>query len=367
MVTLNVMKYVFTFLLLIHGIIHLLGFVKAFFSTEASQQVLGISKPIGAFWLVTFILFVVAAVSFFNDKKWFYIAVLAVCVSQILIITAWNDAKFGTILNVIILLVSIADFGNYSFDRMVKKEVDELLNDCHISNHTISENDLIQLPEIVQKWLKTSGVIGKKDMYAVRLQQKGEMRTKPNSNWMPFEATQYVNPKNPAFSWHTNVKAMPMISMVGRDKLQNGEGEMLIKLAGIIPVVNEGENQKINSGTMLRFLSEMCWFPSAVLNDYITWESIDKTTAKATFTHHSQEVSGIFYFTPKGDLIAFEADRYYGGGNDAKLEKWRIEMTSYKPFDGVRIPNKANVIWKLAAGDFHWLSLEIVALDYNIK
>ncbi len=367
MVKLNVMKYVFTFLVLIHGIIHLFGFVNAFFSTEASKQVLGISKPIGAFWLVTFILFIVTAVSFFNAKKWFYIAFIAVCVSQILIFTVWNDAKFGTILNIIILFVSISAFGNYSFDKMVEKEVDELLNASHISKHTTSENDLLQLPEIVQKWLKTSGVIGKQELSSVRLQQKGEMRTQPSSNWMPFEAIQYFNTKNPAFIWHTNVKAMPMISMVGRDKLWNGEGEMFIKLAGIIPVVNEGKNHKINSGTMLRFLSEMCWFPSAVLNDYIVWETIDETSAKATFTYNDQEVSGVFYFTPSGDVTAFEAERYYGGGKAAQLETWRIEMISYKVFHGIKIPNKANVTWKLTAGDFHWLSLEITAIDYNIK
>ncbi|MBC8757059.1 hypothetical protein H2O64_20470 [Kordia sp. YSTF-M3] len=361
------MKYAFTFLVLIHGIIHLFGFVNAFFSTEASKQVLGISKPIGAFWLVTFILFIVTAVSFFNNKKWFYIAFLAVFVSQILIFTVWNDAKFGTILNVIILVVSIATFGNYSFHKMVEKEVEAVLNDCQISKKTISENDLLQLPEIVQKWLKTSGVIGKQDLSSVRLQQKGLMRTKPKSTWMPFEAVQYFNTKKPAFIWRTNVKAMPMISMVGRDKLWNGEGEMLIKLAGIIPVVNDGKNHKVNSGTMLRFLSEMCWFPSAVLNDYITWETIDETSAKATFTHHNQEVSGIFYFTPTGDLIAFEATRYYGGGTAAKLEKWRIEMTSFNVFNGIKIPNKANVIWKLQEGDFHWLSVEIIDIRYNTK
>jgi hypothetical protein len=367
MVKLNGMKYVFTFLVLIHGIIHLFGFVNAFFSTEVSKQMLGISKPIGAFWLFTFILFVVTAVSFFNNKKWFYIAFFAVFVSQILILTVWNDAKFGTIINVIILVVSIAALGNYSFHKMVEKEVKTVLNDCQISKDIISENDLLQLPEIVQKWLKNSGVIGKQDVFSVRLQQKGLMRTKPKSNWMPFVAVQYFNTKNPTFVWHTNVKAMPMISMVGRDKLWNGEGEMLIKLAGIIPVVSERKNQKVNSGTMLRFLSEMCWFPSAVLNDYVQWETIDKTSAKATFIYNAQQVSGTFYFTPSGDLSAFEATRYYGGGTAAKLEKWRIEMTSFDLFHGIKIPNKANVIWKLTAGDFHWLSLEITTIDYNTK
>ena len=359
------MKYVFTFLVLIHGFIHLLGFVKAFFSTEISKQMVGICKPIGAFWLVTFIMFIVTAVLFHSNKKWFYLAFITVCISQILIVITWNDAKFGTLLNIIILVVSIIAFGNYSFHKMVKKEASELLNECHISKNRISEINIFQLPKIVQKWLKNSGVIGKDDIFSVRLKQKGLMRTKPKSNWMSFEATQYFNTKNPAFIWSTNVEVMSIVALVGRDKLWNGEGEMLIKLAGTIPVVNEKKNHKINSGTMLRFLSEMCWFPAAALNDYIVWETINETSAKATFTYNKQTVSGVFLFTPKGDLIAFEAERYYGGGEEAKLEKWRIEMTSFNVFNGIKIPNKANVIWKLNEGDFHWLSLEITELEYN--
>lgn len=99
------MKYVFTSLLLIHGLMHLVGFTKAFFSTEITKQALGLSKPIGAIWLVVFILFIVSASSFVNNKKWFYIAFIGVIISQVLIIMAWSDTKFGTIPNLIIFFV----------------------------------------------------------------------------------------------------------------------------------------------------------------------------------------------------------------------------------------------------------------------
>ncbi|HCY82229.1 MAG TPA: hypothetical protein DHV22_11840, partial [Xanthomarina gelatinilytica] len=63
---------------------------------------------------------------------------------------------------------------------------------------------------------------------------------------------------------------------------------------------------------------------------------------------------------------SFEAKRYYGGKTNSKLKTWRINMTSHKTFDGVKIPNKSNVSWKLKEGDFNWLNLEIIKLEkYN--
>ena len=63
--------------------------------------------------------------------------------------------------------------------------------------------------------------------------------------------------------------------------------------------------------------------------------------------------------------MSFEAQRYYGGKNDSKLEKWYVEMLSYKTFNGITIPNKSSVTWKFNEGDFNWLQLEITNLKFN--
>jgi len=360
------MKYTFAILLCIHGLIHLMGFVKAFYLTDINMQVLGLSKPMGSLWLIVFILFVISASQLLTQKKWFYIVFVTVFISQFLIILVWQEAKYGTIINIIILLASMSAFGNHRFDKMVEAETKAIIIE-KIDSETkiITEADLKKLPEIVKLWLQRSHVVGNERVYSVSLIQQGHMRTKPDSKWMPFRATQYFNVDDPSFVWYTSVNTMPLMSMVGRDKFWNGEGEMLIKLAGLIPVVNVSNNEKINSGTMLRYLSELCWFPQAVINDYIEWEPMSSTSAKATFTYKNQSVFGTFSFTEEGDVMAFEAQRYYGGTEDSKLENWRVETSSFKKFDGIRIPNQCKVIWQLEEGDFHWLSLEIIDIAYN--
>jgi hypothetical protein len=361
------MKTAFLIILLIHGFIHILGFVKSYHLAEVPQISLEIPRSLGNVWLFCAILFLTVLILMVFDKPWWpFFAIAAVMLSQTLIVIFWQDAKFGTILNIIILLVSITSTGKFQFDNMVQKESKELLlNIPKKIAEKINKDDFSNLPGIVQKWMENSGLVGKQKIVSVRLKQKGEMKTKPEGKWMPFTAEQYFDVNNPAFVWVTDVTAFPGIHLSGRDKFYDGEGEMLIKLFALLPVVNEGKNEKVNSGTMLRFLGEICWFPSAALNQYISWEEVDANSAKATFSLNNKKVSGLFTFTRNGELKSFEAERYYGAGEDAQKEKWLVEVLSYKEIEGITIPNKSKVIWKLPEDDFNWLKLEITELEYN--
>ena len=87
------MRYIFAAILGVHGLIHLIGFTNAFFTTSIEKQVLGISKPVGSLWLMAFLLFIISGLQFLTYKKWFYLAFIAVILSQILIIIAWKDSQ----------------------------------------------------------------------------------------------------------------------------------------------------------------------------------------------------------------------------------------------------------------------------------
>src|SRR5690606_19933923 len=104
---------------------------------------------------------------------------------------------------------------------------------------------------------------------------------------------------------------------------------------------------------------------SAAVNDFISWESLDELRAKATLTWNNQSVSGVFRFTEQGEISSFEADRYYGGTKDAQIYPWKIEVKSYKTFEGIKVPAVCHVIWQFPESDFEWLQLEITNLEYN--
>ena len=84
---------------------------------------------------------------------------------------------------------------------------------------------------------------------------------------------------------------------------------------------------------MLRYLGEIVWVPSAALSDYITWEEMDSTTARATMSYGGITASGIFKFDENGDFVSFEADRYYYRKEGSTLEKWVITAKKNKEFE----------------------------------
>jgi len=362
------MKIIFLLILLIHGLIHLLGFLKAFQFAEISQLTQNISETSGLVWLTAIIIFLFASIQFIMKIEWWWLsAFLGILISQILIIIFWQDAKFGTIPNVIILLVAIIAFANWNFNRMTSHEISNLYSqNKNVEKSTITPKNLSILPIPVQKWLSKSGIVGKDKISFVRLKQKALMKMKPEQeDWAEATAEQYFTIENPAFIWKVKMKMKPFFNIVGRDLFINGKGRMTIKLLSLINVV-DAAGEKIDTGTIQRFLGEMVWFPSAALSPYITWEPIDSLSARAT-THYKGTVdSGIFYFNEQGDFIRYSAFRYMGNELNAERKKWTITANKVKEMNGIRIPVEMEATWELDSGDWNWLKLEISEIEYNI-
>lgn len=358
------MRYLFSLLLLAHGLIHWMGFLKAYRFAEISQLAQPISKTAGLFWLSTSLLWMLAALLLILRKDaWWMVALPALILSQWLIFTSWQDAKYGTIANVLVLLAGIVAYGQWSYNRMISSEIETFLP-VKTTPGIVTNEQIATLPAVVQNWLKRSQVLGKERTRFVHLKQNGEMKTKPDGKWLPFEAEQYFSIENPGFIWTADIKAAPMIHIVGRDKYEGGKGNMLIKLLSLFPIANAA-GPEIDQGTLLRYLAETAWFPSAALEDYIQWDAVDNTTAKATMQYGGITASGIFRFTEEGDLLSFEAKRFYDRKEGATLEDWWIENKAWKEMQGLSIPTQSEVTWKLKTGNFNWLKLEITAIDYH--
>ena len=107
------LRYVFIVIMLIHGLIHFMGFAKAFNYGNITQLTKDISKTAGVLWLVTACIFIAAVVLLLLKKDYWYIAgIIAAIISQVLIFTAWQDAKFGTIANALVLGAAITAFAS---------------------------------------------------------------------------------------------------------------------------------------------------------------------------------------------------------------------------------------------------------------
>lgn len=105
------MKIVIIAVMILHGVIHSLGFIKAFRIAEVPQIEQPIPKASGMLWLLAGLLFIFSAILFSIDRQWWWMfSVLAVVISQYLIVNDWNDSKLGTVANIIVFLASIIGF-----------------------------------------------------------------------------------------------------------------------------------------------------------------------------------------------------------------------------------------------------------------
>jgi len=361
------MEILFVILLLFHGTIHLMGFIKAFSTDSLPDLKLTVSGPAGFIWLTTFLAYlVVAALFLFDAAFWWAPGIAAVLLSQGLVITAWRDAKFATIPNLIILVVSVIAGAGWLFDRSVDADINRVISSPEAQIESASGNNFTGLPLPVRRWLEASGAAGHSHISDIRLSQAGEMKTEPGGDWSKTEARQVFNADIPAFVWSVDMEMMPGVTVSGRDLFLDGKGHMLIKLYSLIPVVDE-KGDKIDSGTLQRFLSEIVWFPTAALNNYITWHAVDSTSARATMSWKGLAESVTFHFSENRDVAYVTANRYMGGGEDAERRPWKVTVLKTDEVEGLRIPTDLEVSWELESGPFTWYRFKVTDVEFNLS
>ncbi|MBN1534744.1 MAG: hypothetical protein JXA20_18885 [Spirochaetes bacterium] len=360
-------RFVFIIIVAVHGLIHLMGFLKAHRLLKLRELTLELSRPAGALWLLAALLFLcTASLLVLRSDRWWMVGLPALVLSQVLVILYWRDAKYGTVANLIVLAAVAIGYGAWSFNGMVRSELALFAVPATAENRMVTEQTLRGLPPVVRRWLRQSNVMGKNMIRNVHLKQKGELRTSPEGRWMPVSAEQWFTTDRPSFLWLAEVKAAPGISMDGRDSFFHGKGHMLIRVLKLLPVV-DAEGPEIDQGAMLRYLAEILWFPTAAIHPSIQWHQVDDRTAEATMTMGERSVTGRFTFKEDGAPESFTARRYYFRKEGSTLEDWEIRLLpgEFREFSGIRIPAAATVTWKLRDGDFPWFRLENSWIGYD--
>lgn len=232
------------------------------------------------------------------------------------------------------------------------------------SPELITEAHLLGLPAVVQRYLRYSRILGKEPIRTVRLKQGGSFRIKEGQKWLPLVAEQYYTVQPPTFLWHGVIKQNPLLSIHARDRFSNGHGSLVVKLWSFIPLV-DAHGPEADQGELLRYLSEIVWFPTAWLSSAIEWQALDERSARATIRHSGVTVSAILYFNEQDQLTRLSAQRYRLVDKQSVLDQWETLAGEYREINGMRIPVKAEALWKLRSGDFSYFRGEITEIAYN--
>jgi hypothetical protein len=261
--------------------------------------------------------------------------------------------------------ISAERLGDRAFSRLIQTDVQALLRQASTGDaRTVTEEMLTGLPAPVRRYLTWTGIIGKPLIHTVYLRQHGTIRLGKGQLWLPLDAEEYYAVQPPGFVWDARLRLGPLPVGRARDMYQRGRGNMLIKAASLITVAN-ASGEAMDQGSMLRYLNEMMWFPTALLGDNVSFQAVDDTSARVALTDHGRTATATLRFDEEGRLTEFVAKRSAMAAGGSQLATWSVPITEYGEVEGLRLPVRVKAVWKLADGDLDYIDVRITQLQYE--
>lgn len=360
------MRYLLVALILIHGLIHFMGFSKAFGLADMKQLSIPISKPIGLFWLLTALLFLLSATLYLlKSGSWMYTCIIACLLSQVIIVLSWKDAKFGTIANGILLLIALLSLTTRLFELSYKKEANGLVKQrSRLTVPLLTAADIGHLPVPVQRYLIYCGVLNQPKVLNMQVLFEGQMREK-GKDFFSFRSEQYNFFENPARLFFMKA-AMYGITVPGYHRYVNATASMDIRLFGQFSVIHQSGPGMDSTETVTLF-NDMCLLaPASLIDSRISWETIDSLTVRAVFINQGISISATLYFNTAGQLINFISNDRMAIADHKKIP-FSTPVHQYRPVRGFNLMSDADAVWDYPDGKFVYGKFRLKDIRYNLN
>ncbi|MNO35462.1 hypothetical protein D3C76_255160 [compost metagenome] len=246
-----------------------------------------------------------------------------------------------------------------------KRIADNHLANAVTSNVVFTTEDWEPLPHPVRKYFETSGFTGKPKMSTMKaVFTKVDFILSPKQTAITIDYTQYNFSQQPAriALIETSMYGIPF---QGLDTYVEGKGSMKGVLAKTFTLFNQ-QGGEMDQASLVTFLSEALLLPSAAIQSYITWESIDDTHARAAITCYGISAGGIFSFNDNGECLSFTTDDRTAIGMDGSKQhvRWSALMKDYKHISGIRQPTHLQAVWHYDSGDLVYFDSRNLRVEY---
>lgn len=362
------MRILLFILILVHGLIHLMGFAKAFQLARLDQLSMPVSRFSGLIWGLSAFLLVAAAVLYlFWLNAWWIPGTVGVLLSTGLILNYWKDSKWGMIPNLVLMTVLFVAVAGYFFRHRFVKDARHVLStlDSRPGNPLTLE-DLAGLPDAVKNYIVYSGSVGKPRIQSFRAVLDAQIRADRNAAWIPLEVEQYnrIGPLSRLFFMNGKMKGLPVS---GYHRFKDGHATMDIRLFSLLKVQRQ-EGKEMDIAETVTFFNDLCILaPGALISKKIEWEEIAPLQVKAKFTEGGTRIEALLFFNEQNQLISFESeDRYYISKETGPGKvRWVTPVSDYKDYHGYRLASRGEAIWYLPDGPLAYLRVELRDLRYN--
>jgi hypothetical protein len=268
-----------------------------------------------------------------------------------------------------ILIVGITIFFNIPYSKTkseFNKTVTETIRHTSAVSDIFTLDDIKGLPLPVRKYFDYCGYIGTPKMSFMKVKFKNVgFVLSPDKPKLKIDYTQYNFAQQPIRIAFIDT-AMYGIPFQGLDSYVDGVGGMKGVIAKTITLFNE-VGKEMDRACLVTVLSECLIIPNVALQNYIAWEAIDDTHAKATISYYGISASGIFTFSESGEMLSFTTNDRTNTAIDGTSQQvaWSAILSDYKDMNGIKQPTILQAIWHYESGDLLYFDSDNVVIEYH--
>ncbi|MFN9214235.1 MAG: DUF6544 family protein [Gemmatimonadota bacterium] len=206
----------------------------------------------------------------------------------------------------------------------------------------VSEADLARLPAPVATYLRRAGVVGRPRVHTFVVEMDARLNQGLGKPWMETPVLQVSFVERPArlFLLKTTMKGLPV---TGLHEYADVAAHMRIRVAGLYDVVDASGDAFTRAETVT-MLNDFCIMAPAVLVDpRFSYEAVDASSARVTFTNGPHRVTATLFFDADGDLVDFSSDDRRALPDDG--DRWTTPLRAYRDFGGTRLAGEGDAIW----------------------
>lgn len=260
----------------------------------------------------------------------------------------WIFTVLIGIMVVVVLFLSVPiSPTTVKYNRITAEKAEEAPADTGVFN----EDDISSLPLPVQRYFTYCGYLGKPKMSYMRayLEDVDFVMSQDKTIKIDYEQFNLVERPERFALISSSIYGIPF---EGLDSYENGKGSMRGCIAKVITLFDQ-RGDGMDRACLVTWLAECLFVPSAALQDFVKWEPIDDTHAKATVTWEGVTASGIFTFSEAGEFLSFRTGDRVAidmNGNETQAD-WSAFCEDYQEVNGIQQPRVIKSVWHYKAGD----------------
>ena len=224
-----------------------------------------------------------------------------------------------------------------------------------VDESVVAEDEIADLPAPVQRYFAFMKVVGAPRIWSFAARFRGRFNLQ-GRGWMPAEAWQYNCAQPVARLFHMRLDLGGIVPMVGRDTYLDGEGRMVGRLLGVVPVAR-GAGEEYDIGELTTWLNDaLVLAPSMLLTPATTWTEVDDDCFDVSYTHRTHTVTGRVFLDERGRIRDFSSrDRWADLPGGLVRAEWTTPFDGWAQAAGRRLPLEGRAIWHLEDGSLTYV------------